>query len=148
VASETKTKEPIDAHFPEEPVGYLERYLDHYRPLLMGGRHGGDRLWISYFFKPQAPHTIGVTIAERPKRALGRRVNPHLFRDCAATSIAVHDPDHVRIAAAVLGHRSLATTERHYNLATSLKAARNYQVELQRLRSPKFDLEEEEEEED
>jgi hypothetical protein len=48
----------------------------------------------------------------------------------------------------VLGHRSLATTERHYNLATSLKAARNYQVELQRLRSPKFDLEEEEEEED
>jgi integrase len=62
-------------------------------------------------------------------------VNPHLFRDCAATSIAVHDPDHVRIAAAVLGHRSFATTQRHYNLATALKAARNYQAELQRLRT-------------
>jgi len=53
----------------------------------------------------------------------------------AATSIAVYDPDHVRIAAAVLGHRSFATTERHYNLATSLKAARSYQAELQRLRT-------------
>jgi hypothetical protein len=46
----------------------------------------------------------------------------------------VHDPDHVRMAAGILGHRSFATTERHYNLATSLKAARNYQDELEWLR--------------
>jgi Resolvase, N terminal domain len=84
-----------------------------YRPVLMGGRYYGDRLWIGYRFAPQAPHTIGVTIAERTKQAFGKRVNPHLFRDCAATSIAVHDPDHVRITAALLGHRSFVTTERH-----------------------------------
>lgn len=138
-ATETKTGEPIDVPFPTELVPYLERYIAHYRPLLMNGRHGGDRLWISYFFKPQAPHTIGTTIAGRTERAFGKPVNPHLFRDCAATSIAMHDPDHVRIAAAVLGHRSFATTQRHYNLATALKAARNYQAELQRLRTPKSD---------
>ena len=27
----------------------------------------------------------------------GHALNPHLFRDCAATSIAIEDPDHVRI---------------------------------------------------
>jgi integrase/recombinase XerD len=142
-AAETKTREPIDVPFPRELVPYLERYLSHYRPLLMGERYRGSRLWVGYFFKPQAPHTLGINIAERTTRAFGGRVNPHLFRDSAATSIAVHDPDHVRIAAAVLGHRSFATTERYYNLATSLKAARNYQEELRRLRSPIVDLEEE-----
>ena len=136
-ASETKTGEPIETSFPSELVPHLEHYLARYRPNLMGGRYCGDRLWIGYRFRPQAPHTIGVTIAERTQQAFNRRVNPHLFRDCAATAIAVHDPDHVRIAAALLGHRSFATTERHYNLATSLNAARNYQAELQRLRAPK-----------
>jgi integrase len=136
-SGETKTKEPIDVPFPIELVPHLERYLVRYRPVLMGGRYCGDRLWIGYRFKPQAAHTIGITIAERTEQAFGKRVNFHLFRDCAATSIAVHDPDHVRIAAAVLGHRSFATTERHYNLATSLKAARDYQAEVQRLRMPR-----------
>jgi integrase len=59
--------------------------------------------------------------------AFGRPINPHLFRDCLATSIAIHDPDNVRMAAALLGHRSFATTERHYNLARTLQAARSYQ---------------------
>ncbi len=138
-SAETKTGEPIDVPFPTDLAPYLERYLDHYRPLLMSGRYRGDRLWIGYFFKPQAAHTVGITVAQRTERAFGTPVNPHLFRDCAATSIAVHDPDHVRIAAAVLGHRSFATTQRHYNLATSLKAAQNYQAELQQLRTPKSD---------
>ena len=120
-SAETKTGEPIDVPFPTELVPYLERYLDHYRTLLIGERYRGDRLWVGYFFKPQSPHTIGTTITECTKRAFGRPVNVHLFRDCAATSIAVHDPDHVRIAAAVVGHRSFATTQRHYNLATALR---------------------------
>jgi integrase len=100
----------------------------------MGKRYCGDRLWIGYLFKPQAPHTLGISIAQRTEHSFGRRVNPHLFRDCAATSIAVHDPKHVRITAGVLGHRSFATTERHYNLATSINAARDYQAQLRRLR--------------
>ena len=42
-------------------------------------------------------------------------ISPHLFRDCAATSVAIEDPEHVRIAAAILGHHSLATTQRYYD---------------------------------
>ncbi len=58
-----------------------------------------------------------------------------MFRDCAATSIALEDPTHVRIASQVLGHRHPATTERHYNLATSVEATRRWQNLLDRLRA-------------
>jgi integrase len=47
----------------------------------------------------------------------------HLFRDAAATTIALDRPEQVRLAAPLLGHRSFATTERHYNLARTSGAA-------------------------
>jgi integrase len=56
------------------------------------------------------------------------------FRDCAATSIAIEDPKHVRIASQILGHRSTATTERYYNQARAIDAARRYQDFLLTLR--------------
>jgi integrase len=77
---------------------------------------------------------MALRIAEHTKGAFGKPVNMHLFRDCAATSIALGDAEHVRIAAAVLGHRSFATTERHYNLARSAEAAADYHSYLDRFR--------------
>ena len=54
-------------------------------------------------------------------------MSPHLFRDAAATSIVIEDPEHVRIIAAINGHRSLRTDEKHYIQATGLEAGREYQ---------------------
>ena len=54
---------------------------------------------------------------------LGRAINPHLFRDCAATSIAIDDPGHVGIACRLLGHRAASTTERYYNHARGVEAS-------------------------
>jgi integrase/recombinase XerD len=125
--NETKTHQPLELPFPEQLVPALTRYLDHYRPLLAGDRYRGDRLWISYLFQPQAAHSFQLQVVDRTRVAFGQPINPHLFRDCLATSIAIHDPDNVRMAAALLGHRSFATTERHYNLARTLQAARSYQ---------------------
>jgi integrase len=45
----------------------------------------------------------------------GQRVNPHLFRDCAATALATEDPEHILAIARILGHNSIETTTRHYN---------------------------------
>jgi integrase len=73
-------------------------------------------------------------VTGRTRAAFGRPVNPHLFRDCAATTIAIEDPVHVRVATSILGHRSPATTERYYNLARSVEAARAWQATLSRLR--------------
>ena len=58
-----------------------------------------------------------------PAPPSARAVNPHLFRDAAATTIALDRPEQVRLAAPLLGHRSFATTERHYNLARTAEAA-------------------------
>jgi integrase/recombinase XerD len=57
------------------------------------------------------------------EKAFGRGLSPHLFRDCLATSLAIHDPAVVNIAHVILGN-SLATTERFYNLAQTLEAGR------------------------
>jgi integrase/recombinase XerD len=75
------------------------------------------------------------TIVGRTETAFGRPMNPHLFRDCAATSIAIAHPEHVRIASQILGHSSTVTTERYYNQAQAIDAARRYQHFLLTLRS-------------
>jgi integrase len=61
-------------------------------------------------------------------------MNPHLFRDCAATTIALNDPEHVLITRDLLGHTTLRTAERYYNLARSVEAARAHQKLIRSLR--------------
>ncbi len=73
-------------------------------------------------------------ITKVTKQAFGSPLNPHLFRDCAATSIAIEDPEHVRISASILGHASLATTEKYYNQARTLEAGRLYQKSVVTMR--------------
>ena len=71
--------------------------------LAYSGRHFGDRITI-------------VT-----ERLLDARVNPHLFRDCAATTIATADPKHVSMIASLLGHSNGRTGEAYYNQAKASK---------------------------
>lgn len=123
---ETKNHRAFDVAFPDELVGALENYLAVYRTLLAGGRYRGDRLWLGYRFKPESAHNLQLSISRVTQAAFSHPINPHLFRDCAATSIAIHDPKAIRIAATILGHCSFGITERHYNLATGLEAGRAY----------------------
>jgi integrase/recombinase XerD len=64
------------------------------------------------------------------RKAFGHAVNPHLFRDCAATSIALAAPAGMHIARDVLGHASLKTTEQHYIHADQIKAFTTFQQGL------------------
>ena len=123
--------------FPAALLGFLERYLAHYRPTLCqppanpggAGRQGqpGSCLWVSRRRCGMSPEAIYGCIVKWSTQRLGRRLTPHLFRDCAATSIAIEDPDHVHITRDVLGHSSLRTSEMHYNHARALEAARRHQ---------------------
>jgi integrase len=78
-----------------------------------------------------SPHSLWY---ERTRAAFGRPINPHLFRDAAATTTAIHDPLHVRLVAPLLGHRTFSTTERHYMHAQSLEAHREFVATLTQLR--------------
>ena len=130
-ADEMKNNQDLDILFPVELKGDLEEYLEVYRPLLAGSVYRGVRLWLTYRYSTKTTPQLPVSISNRTKQAFGKPINPHLFRDCAATSIAIDDPEHVRVAASVLGHRSFATTQRHYNRSRTIDASRTVNVFLE-----------------
>jgi integrase len=138
-ASETKTKIAIEMPWPDELVPHLEIYLADHRSgiaALRGSRAGttSDALWLSMYGPPMTDNAIYGRVVARTREGLGQPINPHLFRDCAATSVAIDDPAHVGIASRLLGHRTGSTTERYYNQARSVEASRLMQDYLLTLR--------------
>jgi integrase len=129
---ETKTGAPLELPWPGRLDAPLERYLERHRPVLLGGR-ASDRLWIGQRGRPLDGRQIHKRVAAVTRRLFGRPINPHLFRDCFATSVAIRDPGHIRVAAILLGH-SQRTNEAHYNQARALEAGRLYQQGLVALR--------------
>jgi integrase/recombinase XerD len=145
--SETKTNNVIELPWPEALIAALESYLARHRGVLANMRGGsprpvGDALWVSSKGSPMTRNGIYWCIPKRTRDAFGHSINPHLFRDCAATSVAIDDPRHVGIAAPLLGHRSASTTEKYYNQAASVQATRLVQAFLLSLRHSKPTAEE------
>lgn len=143
---ETKTGEPIEAPFPQALVPYLVTFLSEHRPLLLARdgrwkRHARtpgqpeNGLWISGRGSAMSEMNIYSRICALTRARFGHVINPHLFRDSAATSIAVEDPEHVLIVRSVLGHASLDASERYYMHAQMLEASRRYQRRILKLGS-------------
>lgn len=131
-AAETKNRDPIEYRWPSALISHLETYLSDHRTVLAASPRysDGDPLWVSRYGFPLTGAGIYVSIVARTREGLGQVVNPHLFRDCLATSVAIDDPGHVGIATSLLGHRTPAITEKNYNLAGSLEASRRMQAFL------------------
>jgi integrase len=132
--SETKTGHPIETFVPDELCPWLDDYLKRHRPALL--RNGKtDYLWLNGAGNRYQPGGLSQRIAMLTRRHLGVSLSPHLFRDCAATTIATDAPEHTLIIALLLGHKTFNTTEKHYNHATCLDAARRYRQTVAALRS-------------
>jgi site-specific recombinase XerC len=110
-------------------VDALEIYLTHHRPFLLHGKPTAA-LWIGAIGQALAEHTIRQRIIERTQAAFSVSISRHLFRDCAATTLAIEDPAHVGAAATILGHVSSLTTHKHYIQANTLAANRRHQTAL------------------
>lgn len=127
-ASETKPRnDDIELPLPRALVPYIDFYLAGY--LLPSLREAGlptadAPFWITNNGARISLENFSHQISSTTERGLGRRVNPHLFRDCAATSIAIHDPAHLAIVLTLLGHRSLETMRRHYDQSRGIEAIR------------------------
>jgi len=138
-ASETKAKQLYEVAFPRLLVSELDRYLTVHRPVLLAGESGQlspstNALWVSEVGTRLESGALAARIRKHTKEALGASIPPHWFRDAAATSIAVEDPQHVCDAHHLLGN-TLSTTEKYYNQASSLEASRRHQAMLAALRS-------------
>jgi site-specific recombinase XerD len=131
---ETKSGRPFETSVPEWIAPFLERYLREVRPMFLGANQH-DGLWVSRKRGPLTYKAISRIITNRTRAAFGEPVNPHLFRACAATTIALLDPGRIGIARDLLGHVSLATTHTHYNKARSIEASRLYARVLASVRS-------------
>ena len=139
-AKDMKNRRSLEFPLPQELTDPLQHYMDHVRPELMKqcGRWKTDvgrRLWVGEGGSAMKSHRIHSRICQRTEERFGHPINPHLFRDAAATSIAEQDPEHVGMIRAILGHASLATSEGHYNHAGSLEASRRYQRVIEDLRA-------------
>jgi len=135
-ARETKTYRHLEFPLPCELTALMDQHLTIYRPILLEnlGKWGSaphSGLWVSMHGSKMNQDVLYRHIYERTKERFGEPVNPHLFRDAAATSIAIEDPDHVGIITAILGHSNTKTAETYYNQATSLEAARRHQAVIQ-----------------
>jgi site-specific recombinase XerD len=128
---DTKTHEAFEIGLPEVLRNPLETYLEKYRQTLIGRsgrwtRPAGGALWISKDGSPMTQIALYDRIRARTKAHFGVAISPHLFRDAAATTLAIADPAHVRVAAPLLGHRSFATTEKYYRQARAQEAHRAF----------------------
>jgi integrase/recombinase XerD len=130
-AEETKQGCEIDFDVPPTLAAAFTEYLETYRPALMArGTHhstAAEALWVSRDGGPMSSMGIAQAIEKRTEIAFGTAVNPHLFRDCAATTIAIDDPARAHVIAPLLGHSSMITSELHYNQAGSIEAGKQYQ---------------------
>jgi integrase len=151
-AEETKSHTPYEAMVPSALAAGLERYIETHRSVLMRGEQADgktdappihpelDALWVSEVGTQLEIGALARRIFDQTRSEFGRPISPHLFRDCAATSIAVDNPKHVGDASLVLGHSDHKMTEKHYNHARSLDASRRHAATLSRLReTPKAD---------
>lgn len=131
--AEMKARKPIEIPVPSALTPYIDHYLDVVRPELLG-QSQSSRLWITQYGDPMKDKTIFNGITKITERAFGRPISPHLFRDCAATSVAMDDPTHIGTAPAILGHTDPRTTETHYIQAQQIAGCRNLQASLKKLR--------------
>jgi integrase len=133
---ETKSDQPFETTVPEQIEPFLKRYLKEVRPLIAGAdRHDG--LWAGTKGCALNGQAIYGAIAARTRAEFGHPIGPHLFRHCAATTIAILQPERIGVARDLLSHASLTTTNAHYNKARSIEASRHYAGVLEQLRSPK-----------
>jgi len=91
---ESKSGRAFEITVPENLVPFFEYYLREVRPKFTGAdRHNG--VWASTKGGPLTANAIADVITERTREAFGQSVHPHLFRHCAATTIAVLQPGRI-----------------------------------------------------
>ena len=118
-AADMKDKKARGFPLPKALAVPMRVYLDVHRPVLLRGKQSAA-LWINQYGNPISKDGFSRELPKVTKRLFGIELRPHAFRHVAATSIAETDPEHVGIIKDILGHKTLAMSEKHYNRATGI----------------------------
>lgn len=132
---QVKTDTAIDVPCPDTLTELIDTYLKIYRPILLQ-KTDCKALWIAASGGQNlTPMGVYQAIRKRTSAALGFSVNPHLFRDCAATFMAHHSPELAWMIAGLLGHTNLATSKKYYIQGQSKAGHDAYQGLVTAIRS-------------
>lgn len=104
----------------------MERYLECVRPQLLAGARC-QHLWVALGGGPLQRSSLAQQLKKTTMKEFGVPLGPHMFRDCVATTVAIHDPSHIGIVAPLLEHSSMQPGEQHYNQAGTIDAATEFQ---------------------
>jgi integrase len=139
--AQMKNHQPYDAVLPDWMTPHLDFYLEKARRVLSSRSGQADlgAFWLGAEGKPISGKAISRHIRQLVKQHLGRAMHLHLFRDGAATTLAVHAGAQIGIAGDILGHTDETTSGRHYNQARGVEASRRYHRLLADLRDQRHD---------
>jgi integrase len=126
---ESKSGRLIEMPLPAELTSPMERFWKIHRPQFRdAGTH--RYLWTSRHGGRLSDSQVFNIVTTRTEAALGHSVNPHLFRDCAITTLATHHGARIGAGVSLLGHRSPRITQKYYNQANMSSAVQSYQAIL------------------
>lgn len=121
--SETKAGRDQEEELPPALTPYIDRYLDHYRPVLLRD-HQSDAVWVSAYRGPISEERLYQRFCAATLEELGVALCPHLARDIAATGTVMERPDLAGVVPLVLDHVGSRTAAKHYVHARRIHASR------------------------
>lgn len=130
---EMKNGRPYTTSVDPKISPFIDRYLEHYRPILLRSGESA-RLWIAMGGGEIAYDSIYGIIATRTRVEFGWSLSPHLFRDCAVTSLGAENPELVWVGMSLLDHTDPRTTEKHYDQALTDNAVAKFQDSIRQQR--------------
>jgi len=92
IADRTKNGDGHVTPWPKALFAGLEEYLRVYRAYLIDTAPDHGRVWIGRDGGPLTTGGLSRHVGDVTERLFGRRINPHLMRDCCVTSILEADP--------------------------------------------------------
>lgn len=121
-AASVKNRIATGVFLPGELRPFVDRYAEFWLPL-MRTEETGEALWPN----SENGHRLSqsqarVMIKRESERRTGRRPNPHLFRDAAATWIAENHPEQIWAASRLLWHLDEGSTVRYRAKAKQVRA--------------------------
>ncbi len=134
----TKNGQPWEAAVPDMLRDILAIYLQIGRTALSArGSDNHDAVWLGRNGAPVGINQFTRAIQIRTRQLIGVPVSPHLFRDAAATTLAMTSPKATRMIKPILGHATTRIAEEHYIRADTIAAGRGLASALNKLRNDK-----------
>jgi integrase/recombinase XerD len=137
-STQMKSNRRFDCSLPQELTPKIDRYIEVYRPVLVGcarrALKPSNALWMSKQGTPMTACAVAVQVSARTEEEFGKPINPHMFRRIYATDIATMNPAHAVDIRLGLGHTTMKTSEQYYNMAKMVDAGDKHQATVAELR--------------